>query len=257
MASDALIFAALALAVSVVTPGTATARAGEPSPESVVVVELFTSQGCSSCPPADRLLRQIGERGAGKVVPLAYHVDFWNHVGWTDPFSSADWTKRQEAYARRLGLSSIYTPQAVVDGAAELVGSDAAAIQAAIAAAAAKPGAAIDLRLEPRDSKLRVEAAVDLPESLRGRKWDLMVALYETGLSTAVGRGENGGRTLQNDYVVRTLARAGRVTASTKEETSLKLDSGWNRSKLGVAAFLQDPDTLEIRGASARALPAP
>ncbi len=257
MARDALVLAAVALAVAVVTPRAAPARPGETSPESVVVVELFTSQGCSSCPPADRLLRELGERGAGKVVPLAYHVDFWNHVGWTDPFSSADWTKRQEAYARRLGLTSIYTPQAVVDGAAELVGSDASAIQAAIAAAAAKPGAAIALRLEPRDSRVRVEAAVDLPESLRGRKWDLMVALYETGLSTAVGRGENGGRTLQNDYVVRILERAGRVKASTKEETSLKLENGWNRSNLGVAAFLQDPDTLEIRGASARALPAP
>ncbi len=227
------------------------------APDGVVVVELFTSQGCSSCPPADRLLRELGERGAGKLVPLAYHVDFWNHVGWTDPFSSADWTKRQEAYARRLHLGSVYTPQAVVDGAAEFVGSDASALQAAIAAAAAKPAASIALRLEPRDAKVLVEAAVELPETLRDRKWDLMVALYETGLSTAVGRGENGGRTLRNDYVVRSLQRAGRVKDSSKEEATVKLEAGWNRANLGVAAFLQDPGTLEIRGASARALPAP
>jgi len=251
--------AVLVLATSGAGVGDAPARATEPpsSPERVVVVELFTSQGCSSCPPADRLLRELGEKGAGKLVPLAYHVDYWNHIGWTDPFSSADSTKRQEAYVRRLGGGSVYTPQAVVDGAAELVGSDATALQAAIAAAAAKPAASIALRLEPRDAKVLVEAAVDLPESLRDRKWDLMVALYETGLSTAVGRGENGGRTLQNDYVVRRLERAGRVKASTKGEASLKIESGWNRAHLGVAAFLQDPDTLEIRGASALALPAP
>lgn len=225
--------------------------------DRVVVVELFTSQGCSSCPPADRLLRELGERRAGRLVPLEYHVDFWNHIGWTDPFSSADWTKRQEAYARRLHLGSLYTPQAVVDGAGEFVGSDAAALEAAIAASAAKPAASIALRLEPGDAKVLVEAAVELPESLRDRKWDLMVALYETGLSTAVGRGENGGRTLRNDYVVRRLQRAGGVRASSKQETSVKLEAGWNRANLGVAAFLQDPGTLEIRGASARALPAP
>jgi len=250
-------FLVLAASGAMADEGSSREKASTPAPERVVVVELFTSQGCSSCPPADRLLGELGERGNGKLVPLAYHVDYWNHVGWTDPFSSADWTKRQETYVRRLGGGSVYTPQAVVDGAAELVGSDAAALQTAIAAAAAKPAASIALRLEPRDAKVLVEAAVDLPEALRNRKWDLMVALYETGLSTAVGRGENGGRTLQNDYVVRSLERAGRVKASSKTEASLKVQSGWNRAHLGVAAFLQDPDTLEIRGASARALPAP
>ena len=259
MTRDLWLVSVFVLAASRAMAGENSARANDPAAptDRVVVVELFTSQGCSSCPPADRLLRELGERGAGKLVPLEYHVDFWNHVGWTDPFSSADWTKRQEAYARRLGLRSVYTPQAVVDGGAELVGSDAAALQAAIAAAAAKPAASIALRLEPRESKVLVEASVDLPEPLRGRKWDLMVALYETGLSTAVGRGENGGRTLQNDYVVRSLQRAGRVKESSKEEASLKVEIGWNREHLGVAAFLQDPSTLEIRGATARPLSAP
>jgi hypothetical protein len=259
MTRDLWLAPVLVLAASRGIAGEDPARTNDPATPSdhAVVVELFTSQGCSSCPPADRLLHELGERGAGRLVPLAYHVDFWNHAGWTDPFSSGDWTKRQESYARRLGLRSVYTPQAVVDGGAELVGSDAAALQAAIAAAAAKPAASIGLRLEPRESKVLVEASVDLPEPLRGRKWDLMVALYETGLSTAVGRGENGGRTLQNDYVVRSLQRAGRLKESSKEEASLKVDSAWNRAHLGVAAFLQDPDTLEIRGASARGLPAP
>jgi hypothetical protein len=228
-----------------------------PAAGHAVVVELFTAQGCSSCPPADRLLSELGEQSAGLLVPLAFHVDFWNHGGWTDPFSSADWTQRQVAYARRLGLQQVYTPQALVDGAVELVGSRAKELRAAVAAAAAKPAAAIALGLSPSASDVRVEADVDLPEALRGRRWDLMVAVYETGLLTPVARGENGGRTLKNDYVVRTLKRAGRLTTSSKESARLGLSKSWNRARLGVAAFLQDPASLEIRGASARALGPP
>src|SRR5262245_60801676 len=103
------------------------AGAGDDPPAAVhpVVVELFTAQGCSSCPPADRLLTELGGNGGGGIIPLAFHVDYWNHDGWTDPFSSAEWTKRQAAYARRLGLQQVYTPQAVVDGSVELIGSRA------------------------------------------------------------------------------------------------------------------------------------
>jgi len=143
----------------------------------------------------------------------------------------------------------------VVDGSAELVGSDARALESAVAAASRRPAASIDLRVEPRGSTVFVEAAVDLPEPLRGRTWNLMLALYETELSTAVGRGENGGRTLRNDYVVRSLQRVAAVKASSREEKSVTLASGWNPAHVGVAVFLQDPGTLEIRGASARAVP--
>jgi hypothetical protein len=229
------------------------ALAGAPSAHTVVV-ELFTSQGCSSCPPADRLLARIGEESGGRVVPLSFHVDFWNHDGWTDPFSGREWTERQVAYARALRVGQVYTPQAVVDGGAEMVGSDGASLEAAIAAAAARPAAEISLRVEPAASKVLVEAEVSCPEALRGRKLDLMLAIFETGLVTAVGRGENGGHTLRNDYVVRSLRRGARVTAEgagpTRHTQTLALASDWKREHLGVAAFLQDPRSLEIRGAS-------
>jgi hypothetical protein len=238
--------AALALAA-----GTAT-RAEEPA--HAVVVELFTAQGCSSCPPADRLLAQLGETSGGRVVPLEFHVDFWNNLGWTDPFSSAEWTRRQEAYARRFGAAQVYTPQAVVDGASQLIGSREAELRAAIAAAAARPAAAIALSLEPSAKDVKAVARVELPEALRGKKWDLMLAVYETGLVTPVRRGENGGRTLANEYVVRSLRRAARVEQSGASEATLPLDKDWNRSRVGVAAFVQDPTTLEIRGATAQAL---
>jgi hypothetical protein len=221
-----------------------------------VVIELFTSQGCSSCPPADQLLTQLGAASAGRVVPLAFHVDYWNHVGWTDPFSSHSWTERQVDYMRAFHLEAPYTPQAVVDGESQLIGSDATALRAAIAAAQARPAAGITLRLEPEASKVAVDADVDLPESLRGRRWELRVALFETGLVTPVGKGENGGKTLHNDYVVRTLESAGRVEKTSRLKTTLKLDKSWDRSHLGVAAFLQDPKTLEIRGASVQLLAA-
>jgi hypothetical protein len=223
-----------------------------------VLVELFTSQGCSSCPPADRLLTKLGQESNGRVVPLSFHVDFWNHLGWSDPFSRADWTQRQQAYAKMFRLSNVYTPEAVVDGRTEMVGSDENRLGAAIKAAAALPSAEISLGLEPTDSKVLVTADIDVPEALRGRKLDLMLAVFETTLVTKVGRGENSGRVLRNDYVVRSLERAARIVAAASDRVrktaALALAREWKRSDLGVAAFLQDPKSLEILGANSRLL---
>src|SRR5262245_59154605 len=106
-----------------------------------VVLELFTSQGCSSCPPADRVLSMLGSDPSlrARVVPLAFHVDYWNSIGWTDPFSSSAWSERQSAYAKQLALDSVYTPQIVVNGHDQLNGSDEDGIRRAIDAAAAGP----------------------------------------------------------------------------------------------------------------------
>jgi hypothetical protein len=220
-----------------------------------VLVELFTSQGCSSCPPADRLLAALGGEDAGRVVPLAFHVDFWNSQGWTDPFSSRDWTFRQVAYERALKLNQPYTPQAVVDGTTEVLGSDGDALRAAIRSAAERPGARLALAVAPSPSKVEVAVDVTRPEALREEKLDLYVAVFETGLSTPVGKGENGGHTLRNDYVVRALDRAGRLSrkdASPSHHTaSFRLSKDWNPAHLGVGAFLQDPSTLAVRGSAA------
>ena len=233
----------------------------EPGAGHVVLVELFTSQGCSSCPPADRLLTALGGEDAGKVVPLAFHVDFWNSLGWTDPFSSREWTQRQVAYERALGLNQPYTPQAVVDGTTEVLGSDAGQLRAAIRSAAERPGATLALAAAVSPSKVDVAVDVERPDALREEKLDLWVAVFETGLSTPVGRGENGGHTLQNDYVVRALERAGRLSkggaAASHHTSSLRLSKDWNAAHLGVAAFLQDPGSLAVRGSAARLLAPP
>jgi len=257
---SARLAAALALAI-VALVGTAAGAESAPASQAAthpVVVELFTSQGCSTCPPADALLSALGERDAGRVIPLAFHVDSWNHDGWTDPFSSAEWTRRHGFYARKLGAQGAYTPQAVVDGAAELLGSDPAAMSAAIAAAALRPAATLRLELRVSDPG-RVEAEVEgeLPEGLRDAKLELLFAVVETGLVTPVKRGENGGRTLRNDHVVRSMEKARLEPGADgrfRTAASLKLAASWAPKNLAVVAFVQEPRTLAIRGADSRRL---
>lgn len=247
-------FVGMAVLGLLAMPGATVSAEAEGGP---VLVELFTSQGCSSCPAADRLLAQLGEMSGGEVVPLAFHIDAWNHLGWTDPFSSAEWTRRQADYASELGAQR-YTPQAVVAGRTEVLGSDEQSIRAAVATAAAEPHGALALTLTPTASKIDVTVDVELPDSLRDRKLDLMVAVFESGLVTPVEQGENGGRTLHNEYVVRRLERAGRVRPRDPEQTrhsaSLKIADDWQRSELGVAAFLQDARSLAIHGAAVQNL---
>jgi len=221
-----------------------------------VLVELFTSQGCSSCPPADRLISAIATERAGSVVALEFHVDFWNSGGWTDPFSSKDWTMRQVAYERALGQNQPYTPQAVVDGRVEMIGSDSERLRPALDAATAQPGGRIQLQLEPSPGRVELGADVTLPETLHGRRLDLMAVVYQRDLTTPVGRGENGGHTLHNDFVVRSLERVDRIQAegpaSSHHAATLRLSKDWDASTLGVAVFLQDPKTLEVVGAASQ-----
>jgi len=221
-----------------------------------VLVELFTSQGCSSCPPADRLISAIAAEREGNVVTLEFHVDFWNSGGWTDPFSSKDWTVRQLAYERALGQNQPYTPQAVVDGRVEMIGSDAARLRPALDSAAAQPRGRVELQLEPSPGHVQVGANVTLPDTLHGRRLDLMAVVFQRDLTTQVGRGENGGHTLHNDFVVRSLERVDRIKpdgpASSHHAATLRLSKDWDTSRLGVAVFLQDPKTLEVLGAAAQ-----
>jgi hypothetical protein len=173
------------------------ARAAETGPP--VVVELFTSQGCSSCPPADALLTSFAKTRAD-VLPLAFHVTYWDYLGWKDPFGLAAATDRQKAYARALGQDGIYTPEMVVDGVTGFVGSDRAAAEGAIAHAAAKP-VAVSVRRD--GAGLAVAAG---PGCGRGR---ILLVGYDPSHKTPVGRGENDGRTLLESNIVRSLVTVG------------------------------------------------
>jgi hypothetical protein len=256
--------ALLALGAALLALAAAAPRGGaEPAaaPRAAVVLELFTSQGCSSCPPADRLLSRLAASPelAGRVVPLAFHVDYWNHLGWSDPFSARRWSERQERYARASGSNRIYTPQLVVDGGAECVGSREDEVRRQVERALARPPAGQVTVREARlgDKGLRVAVEARLARAVP-RDLELWVAVSESGLVTRVGRGENARRTLADDFVVRRLERVGALAAAPgpprAAAVTLPLDPAWNRGRLRVAAFLQDPQTLAIAGAGARAV---
>jgi hypothetical protein len=206
-----------------------------------VLVELFTSHGCSSCPPADELLRSMRNDPPlrGHVIFLAYHVDYWDHLGWRDPFSSKAWTDRQLDYVEAFHLESAYTPQAVVDGAEYMVGSDLHRLYGAVANESARKAEA-SVRVEVKDGVAEVWAD-------GGAKAELQLAVYEDGISTKVTRGENAGRTLTNDAVVRQLTHVATLDGKPLDRrVRLTLDPSWKRDRLGVVAFVQEPKTRRV-----------
>jgi len=243
-------------------PTAGAAAAAQPSAaadsDAPVVVELFTSQGCSSCPPADRLLTELvrDPEFSGRVLPLAYHVDYWNYIGWRDPFSSSHWSQRQRRYGKYLGHGRSYTPQLVVAGREDVVGSRGNQIRQMLRAALKTPAAAtVAVEVgEESGGTLPVRATAHLDGTAGDGELELLVALWQDGLVTEVGRGENGGRTLKNDRVVRQLVRAAELPAGAGAEgggsVSLDLEAGWPRRDLGVVAFLQDTGSGAILGAA-------
>jgi hypothetical protein len=255
----------LALTLAVLAPRGGAGQPGHSPSQTadrVAVVELFTSQGCSSCPPADRLLSKLAHdsRYQGKVIPLSFHVDYWNYIGWTDPFSAARWSDRQKAYAGRVFHSNrIYTPQVVVNGRSECVGNSEGEVLGRVNdALAAEPAGRVSLALDPPtpDGHLRVKVGAKLARAVGSGDLDLWVAVYQSNLATEVKAGENASRLLKNDRVVRRLEKAFTLPATAGAEKSgevvLGIDKRWKTDDLGVAAFLQDPATLAIVGAAAR-----
>lgn len=179
-----------------------------------VVVELFTSQGCSSCPPADALLSALADRPG--VLALAFHVDYWNRLGWVDPFSGAWTTARQYAYAALWGTGQVYTPQAVIDGGRDAVGSDSAAMEEAIAAARSGPSVPVAITAAAAGA-VRINVGAGAPADAV-----LWLVGFDDRHETPVRRGENTGRVLINRNVVRGLTRldgwAGGTVAAARPE---------------------------------------
>jgi hypothetical protein len=183
--------------------------------QRLIAVELFTSEGCSSCPPADAMLAELAARP--DIVALSFHIDYWDRLGWKDPMSSPQATRRQQDYARLLGLDAVYTPQIVVDGKWQAVGSEREAVERALAAAAAEPPS-VKLALAVEDGEARVTLG---PDGGAPRMAGSVVLIgFDRRRSDAVLRSENAGRTLSYVDVVRGIAEIGQSDGSAQDFTA-------------------------------------
>ena len=225
-----------------------------PKPSSVVIVELFTSEGCSSCPPADSLLRQVQlqRTSAGQlIVGISEHVTYWNSLGWKDPYSAQVFTDRQSVYASRLSLEGPYTPQMVVNGRDQFVGSDRGRLQRALADDVRRGH--IDLRIL---SSTRGASTLDFRFEVSGsfsKPLDIVEVMTDDADQSNVLRGENNGKLLQHVSVARSLKVVATVRNSGDELVHISLPDGvQNRTAGGhhLILFAQEPRQGAIVGAA-------
>ena len=251
-------FRSMDLGSAMAAPGVTNVRpAANATP---VLVELFTSEGCSSCPPADALLSRLESTqpvsGADAIV-LEEHVDYWDRLGWKDPFSSSAMSERQTEYGQALGGRQIYTPQMIVDGRSEFVGNSENAALRAIRTAGAVAKPAVTLAWTS-DGKLNVNIA-PLTNASGGDTPHVFVAITENGLHSDVRRGENAGRSLQHRGVVRQLTNLAKAETSSPGFSSafaVHTQPEWNRANLRAVVFVQEQRSRRVLAAAAIPFPA-
>lgn len=224
-----------------------------------VIVELFTSEGCSSCPPAELLLSRL-ERGqpvaGARVIALEEHVDYWNQLGWVDPFSSAQYRGRQNDYAIGFHADNIYTPQMVVNGQVSFIGDDSGRAYQEISAAKQAQITLVDIRNNPNGTDpelVDLQVLVTSPKSPRQRAADVYLAVTESDLESHVLQGENAGRQLRHAPVVRSFGVIGRMDPRGSNigqiTNTLRLPRDWKRENLRAVVFVQERDSRRITGA--------
>lgn len=259
-------------AVVLINMASTMASTGEPAQtggeQEPVVLELFTSQGCSSCPPADAFLQELASDPdwGDKVIPLAFHVDYWNYLGWKDPFSKPAWTERQGDYVTAMGGATLYTPQLVIHGREETVGVRKGEIRKYIETVGSlSESHALDIdfvSMTLEEGELKGEIAVSgvLPAGKSNvRLWGI---LFERSHDTAIVRGENAGKTLKNDYIVRNMVDLGQLQrASTSKEIHqggfllhLPVTHALTSTRYGIVVLAQDVSTMAMFGASVQML---
>lgn len=241
--------AAAALGSALVVHDRRDADSAEPAP---IVVELFTSEGCSSCPPADDVLAELDRAqpvGGARVIALGLHVDYWNQLGWTDPFSHADFSARQGGYAGVTRSLSMYTPQMIVDGRAHFVGSNRDKALAAVAAATKTPKATV--RLARAGDVIKVQVT-DVPATPASDVAEVWLAVTESELRTSIPRGENAGRTITHAPVVRALKRVGQVSQGAfSGDAPVTISKSFKRDNVRGVIFVQEQKSRRIVGAAA------
>jgi len=229
--------------------GWATVLSAQTPTHGPVVVELFTSEGCSSCPPVDRMLAQLQEQhtwNGAELIVLGEHVDYWNHLGWKDRFSSHAFTERQQEYAQA-SHSEVYTPEVVLDGQPNLSGKDSASFQRALtdSASQAMPAQVSIAWTNPQQLHVDVENG--------GKGNTVLLFVTEDNLTTSVKAGENGGTTLHHAAVVREMRKIGKTKdGHWQSDVVLKIDPKWQRNALHVIVLVQqDNGAGKIVGAAA------
>ncbi|MEP6961819.1 MAG: DUF1223 domain-containing protein [Acidobacteriota bacterium] len=233
--------------------------ADQNSMRTPVLLELFTSEGCSSCPPADQLLQTLDQKqpvAGAEVIVLSEHVDYWDRLGWKDPFSSPQYTARQKTYTEKYRLDGVYTPQLVVDGRFGVVGSDGSAVSSAIRQALREQKIPITISRTAHDDN-QLTAHIDVPAGERNAKDGsaiLYAAVADNRMDSQVSRGENSGRSLSHVAVTRVLKQMGTVDlgSPTAKEIVLDLPPGMGRSGSRLVVFLQDPKSGRILGTAAQ-----
>lgn len=226
------------------------ARAASPA-RTPVVVELFTSEGCSSCPPADALLSKLDRDqpiAGARIIALEEHVDYWDHQGWRDTFSSPAITARQQQYGAALHVDNIYTPEMVIDGRREFVGNDPQRAFDEISKAAGESMMPIQLTVKDLSAG---RAVIAVSMTSPGRPAELLLAVTETGLESDVQAGENAGRNLKHSAVVRRLSVIGKLKPGEpfSAQPAIKLSKIWKPENLHAVVFAQDRTTGKILGA--------
>jgi hypothetical protein len=232
-----------------------------------VLVELFTSEGCSSCPPADRFLKKLDQqpRPGAEVIVLSEHVDYWNHIGWKDPYSARLYSERQRNYSRRFGLDSVYTPQMVVDGSSEFVGSNQELADKALSKAVGEPKIAVRLSsLSVTSNVLRAHLETDVLNAASDvRDADIYVAVALNHAQSQVSAGENAGHKLEHVAVARNITRVGtlhrgqgfaqdvQINDVGTKDVQVKLETGVDASNLRLVAFVQEAHQGRVLGAAA------
>jgi hypothetical protein len=267
--SNPILFASLALLITVaLMPGifakpAAVSAAGAETARQPVLVELFTSEGCSSCPPADAVLARLDATqpvGDAQAIVLSEHVTYWDRLGWRDPFSLEAMTQRQQHYAMHFGTDEVYTPQVVVDGAAQLVGSDERGVRQAVSKAAATPKEELSIanaQWETRAGGNSVHFSIHSKAGgTKTIRTILMAAIAEDATQSQVQRGENAGRTLRHVAVVRAMQAMGSDVTDGRALT-LAGPASSSTGQIRLVVFLTDQKTGHVLAAAEQTLARP
>jgi hypothetical protein len=221
-----------------------------------VLVELFTSEGCPNCPPAERTLAFLDKEqpySQAEIITLALHVDYWNNRGWRDEYSSPLFTQRQAVYAQRLKLDSAYTPQMIVDGQIQFLGSDSGKAAKAIADAAKFPKANIETSLSNENIlQIKISAIPKHKDST------VFLAIAEDKLKSNVKSGENAGKTIEHLSVVRELKPLAKIEAAAnvfEQETAISLQPEWKAENIKLIVFVQENESRKVWAISKTQMP--